>query len=202
LLAFSQPSGHGQYYIPGTQKEIDDVQWLAQATKPQVPLLRFEGDAATLDSVRKGMMESRWVHLACHGVQNASDPTESTLLVAGSSRLILSEIIKMNLPHAELVFLSACQTATGAKDLEEESVHLAAGMLTAGYCSVIATMWSIGDDDAPKVAADVYEHLFKTSPPDSTRAAEALQLAVRKHQNSAGRRKSFFHWVPFIHVGA
>ncbi|KAJ7844824.1 hypothetical protein B0H13DRAFT_1647763 [Mycena leptocephala] len=62
-------------------------------------------------------------------------------------------------------------------------------------------MWSIGDDDAPKVAADVHGHLFKTSPPNPMRAAEALHLAVRKLQNAAGRR-SFFHWVPFIHIGA
>jgi hypothetical protein len=80
-------------------------------------------------------------------------------------------------------------------------VHPAAGMSTAGYRSVIATMWSIGDD-APKVAADVYEHLFKTSPPDPTRAAQLLYPAVRKLHNGAGGRKSFSHWVPFIHFGA
>jgi CHAT domain-containing protein len=202
LLAIAQPSAPAQYYTPGTQKEIDVIQQLAQATDPPIPVVQFERNEATLDNVRMGMMESPWVHFACHGAQDASVPIESALLVAGSSRLTLSEIMKMNLPHAELAFLSACETATGAKDLEEESVHLAAGMLTAGYRSVIATMWSIGDDDAPQVAADVYEHLFKRSPPDPTRAAEALHLAVRKFQNGAGGRKSFFHWVPFIHVGA
>ncbi|KAJ7903093.1 CHAT domain-containing protein [Mycena leptocephala] len=192
LLAIAQPSAPGQYYIPGTQKEIDDVQQLAQATNPPIPVIQFKGnEATTLDNVRIGMMESPWVHFACHGAQDASVPIESALLVAGSSRLTLSEIIKMNLPHAELAFLSACETATGAKDLEEESVHLAAGMLTAGYRSVIATMWSIGDNDAPQVAADVYEHLFKTSPPDPTRAAEALHLAVRKLQNGAGGGSHF-----------
>ncbi|KAJ7495365.1 hypothetical protein FB451DRAFT_1213925 [Mycena latifolia] len=74
-------------------------------------------------------------------------------------------------------------------------------MLIAGYRGVIATMWSISDRDAPQVAADVYGHLFKTSPPDSTRAAEALHLAVQKLRQDSGGKKSFFHWVPFIHVG-
>lgn len=113
---------------------------------------------------------------------------------------MLSSIIKLSLPHAEFAFLSACETATGDKLLEEESVHLAAGMLLAGYRGVIATMWSIMDNDAPQVAGDVYEHLFKTSPPDPTWAAEALHLAVRKLRESSGG-KSFFSWVPFIHVG-
>ncbi|KAJ7493810.1 hypothetical protein FB451DRAFT_1020262, partial [Mycena latifolia] len=82
----------------------------------------------------------------------------------------------------------------------EESVHLAARMLLAGYRGVIATMRSIMDNDAPQVAADVYEHLFQTSTPDSTRAAQALHLAIRKLREGSGKKMSFFHWVSFIHV--
>jgi hypothetical protein len=62
-------------------------------------------------------------------------------------------------------------------------------------------MWSIMDNDAPQVAEDVYKHLLKTSPPDPTRAAEALHLAVRNLREGSEGKKSFFHWVPFIHVG-
>ncbi|KAJ7790365.1 hypothetical protein B0H14DRAFT_2396486 [Mycena olivaceomarginata] len=64
-------------------------------------------------------------------------------------------------------------------------------------------MWSIMDDDAPKVAGDVYAHLFTTSPPDSTRAAEALHLAIGRLRDSdgAGGTETVSHWVPFIHVG-
>jgi CHAT domain-containing protein len=148
------------------------------------------------------MRDSRWVHFACHGVQRASAPTESALLIAGSSRLTLSNIIQLSLPHADLAFLSACQTAMGSKDLEDESVHLTAGMLFAGYRGVIGTMWSIMDNDAPQVAGDVYAHLFEASPPDSMRAAEALHLAVQKLQEQHGVKKSFLRWIPFIHFGA
>jgi CHAT domain-containing protein len=77
---------------------------------------------------------------------------------------MLSDIIQLSLPQADFAFLSACQTATGAKDLQEEAVHLAAGMLLAGYRSVVATMWTIMDNDAPRVAGDLYEHLFQISP--------------------------------------
>ncbi|KAJ7218392.1 TPR-like protein [Mycena pura] len=198
LLAVVQPSALGQTYIPGTQKEIMHIERLALG---KAPVVRLEADMATVDQVQKWMRDSKWVHFACHGVQDVTNPTESALLLAGRSRLTLSKIIQMNLPHADLAFLSACQTATGDKSLQEESVHLAAGMLLAGYRGVIATMWTIADDDAPQVASDVYEHLFKTSPPDSSQAAEALQLAVQKLRDGSGTRKSFFHWVPFIHVG-
>ncbi|KAJ6548953.1 CHAT domain-containing protein [Mycena capillaripes] len=131
-------------------------------------------------------MKSSWVHFACHGVQDGSTPTDSALLLAGSSKLTLEGSIHLNLPHADLAFLSACQTATGDKELRCESVHLAAGMLLAGYRRVIATMWSIMDNDAPQAAKDVYEHLFKTLPPDSTRAAKVLHVAVKNLRESSG----------------
>ncbi|KAJ7910863.1 CHAT domain-containing protein [Mycena leptocephala] len=177
VLAVAQPAALHQGYIPGTLEEVDRIEQIAQGT---IPILRLERDLATIEGVRDGMKNSRWAHFACHGVQDISSPTASALLLAGNSRLTLSSIIQLSLPHADLAFLSACQTATGSKNLEDESVHLAAGMLLAGYRGVIGTMWSIRDKDAPQVAADVYENLLKTATPDSTRAAEALHLAVRK----------------------
>jgi CHAT domain-containing protein len=198
ILAVTQPSAEGQVHIPGTRDEIRCIQ---QHAKGKVPILWFDKDMATIEKVQHGMKDSRWVHFTCHGVQSAS-PTESALLLAGSSRLTLSNIIQLSLPNADLAFLSACQTATGSQVLQDESVHLAAGMLLAGYRGVIGTMWSIMDNDAPQVASDVYAHLLEVSPPDPTRAAEALHLAVQKLREQPGAMKSFLCWVPFIHFGA
>ncbi|KAJ7213704.1 TPR-like protein [Mycena rebaudengoi] len=198
LLAVAQPSASGQTYIPGTQEEINHIEIHASG---KLPILRLEEELATVESVEKGIIASSWVHFACHGIQNVSDPIQSALLLAGSERLTLSRIINLSLPHARFAFLSACQTATGNQKLQEESVHLAAGMLLAGYRGVIATMWTIMDNDAPQVADDVYAHIFKVSPADSSRAAEALHLAVRKLREEGGRKRAFSHWVPFIHLG-
>ncbi|KAJ6532360.1 hypothetical protein B0H19DRAFT_1272661 [Mycena capillaripes] len=140
----------------------------------KLPVLRLEKDTATVDWVKAGMLNSDW----------------SALLLAGKEQLTLSSIIKLSL-RGNFAFLSACQTATGDKKLQEESVHLAAGMILAGYRGVIATMWTIMNNDALQVAGDVYEHLFKTSPPDSTRAAEALHLAARNLREQSGGKKSF-----------
>ncbi|KAJ7867450.1 hypothetical protein B0H13DRAFT_2065512 [Mycena leptocephala] len=136
--------------------ESHNTQQLLAVAHPGGPgpaILRLDEHMATLENVTRGMRESQWVHFACHGTQNVYQPTESALLLANSSLT-----------------------------LSKESVHLAAGMLLAGYRGIIATMWTIRDDDAPKVASDVYEHLFKL-------------------RERSGGKKSFFHWVPFIHVG-
>ncbi|KAJ7872260.1 hypothetical protein B0H13DRAFT_1633921 [Mycena leptocephala] len=61
-------------------------------------------------------------------------------------------------------------------------------------------MWSMMDNDAPQVAGDVYAHLLEASPPDPTRAAEALHLAIKKLREQSGAN-NHFTLVPFVHFG-
>jgi CHAT domain-containing protein len=161
-----------------------------------------------VEQVLSAMKESDWVHFACHGVQDLASPTESGLCLADQRRLKLSDIIHLSRSRGGLAFLSACQTATGDKELSEEAVHLAAGMLLAGYGSVIGTMWSIQDNVAPEVAKDVYEQLLRgDGVPNYREAARALHGAVERLcrpgyvKDDALREGWFLSWVPFIHVG-
>ncbi|KAF8752417.1 TPR-like protein [Rhizoctonia solani] len=73
--------------------------------------------------------------------------------------LDLAAINRRSFRNKGLAFLSACQTATGDDKLPDEAIHLASGMLMAGYPSVIATRWSVKDEDAPFVADRVYAEL-------------------------------------------
>jgi len=116
-------------------------------------------------------------------------------------RLELSKLMSRSLPHAQLAFLSACQTATGDETLPEEAVHLAAGMLNAGYKSVIGTMWSIGDKDAPLVADTFYATMCR-----QVRNGEEFRPAYTLHEATNRLRKevgddNFVKWVPFVHFG-
>ena len=196
LLAVALPLESG---LPCVKKEIDIIEKHVQGHA----FSKLMESDATVKNVVEGMKESNWVHFACHGVQEISDPTKSALLLAKEAPLTLLDMSKLSLPHAELAYLSACQTASGVEELPEEAVHLTAGMLSAGYRGVIGTMWSIKDEDAPKVADAVYAHLFKDkdSHPDPTQAAFALHEAVKKLHYGSGEKKSFFSWVPYIHVG-
>jgi CHAT domain-containing protein len=194
VLAVALPNESG---LPGTRRELDCVANRVGNSNVK-KLLESE---ATLENVIAGLEESSFVHFACHGVQDHTSPNESALLLANSSRLTLSHLNHLSLHHAQLAFLSACQTATGDEMLVGEAVHLAAGMLSAGYKGVIATMWSIVDSDAPLVADEVYAQLFKDSEPDTTQAARALHNAVKKLVKDSNGTKSFLEWVPFIHIG-
>lgn len=155
------------------------------------------GEEATVERVLRGMQDTNWVHLACHGQQCTGDPMKSGILLHDKI-LELSDIVKHALPKAEFAFLSACQTATGDERIADESVHLAAGMFLAGYRSMIATMWSIKDDDAPRIAEDVYTRILKGGRPNRKEAAYALHDAVKRLRDSGADLMS---WVPFIHIG-
>ena len=60
------------------------------------------------------------------------------------------------------------------------------------------------DADGPVIADEFYSHLFEGhqdgSHPDTTQAALALHLAVKKLRENLGD-KSFLRWVPFVHYG-
>jgi tetratricopeptide (TPR) repeat protein len=198
LLGVSQPCTPGLSRLPNAEKELIHIEQLSSSLNVHTLL----GELATAESVVESMAECSWVHLACHAVQDTAEPTSSAFCLQ-NGHLTLSKIITKSFPHADFAFLSACQTATGDETVSEEAVHLAAGMLAAGYKSVIATMWSIMDEDAPLVAAEVYSHLVQGQEPDSTRAAHALHHAVRhlREKLEESGKSSFLSWVPFIHVG-
>jgi len=148
-----------------------------------------------------------WVHFACHAVQNTREPLRSGFFL-DDGRLELSEIMKQNIPRCELAFLSACQTSTGNEELSDEAVHLAAGMLAAGYQGVIATMWSIKDKYAPDVAGSFYEHLVEKGKDTGSRRLESAEAAYALHhatqclrQKIGDTENALLTWVPYVHFG-
>ena len=166
---------------------------------PSARTTLLETSAGTVEEVLSLMREADWAHFACHGIQDVTDPTNSGLCLADGRRLKLCDIISLSRPRGGLAFLSTSQTAMGEKGLSDEAIHVAAGMLFAGYGGVIGRMWSVGDTLASSVAKDVYGQLFRNgTKPDYREAARALHAAIGRLRD---RRASFDEWLPFIHVG-
>ncbi|KAH9834461.1 CHAT domain-containing protein [Rhodofomes roseus] len=200
LLMIAQPQTPGQPPLYFAAEEQSVVMRHMDACHTLNHYL--SGSAATIEAVLDGLSTCSWVHMACHGTQNLLEPTKSAFCLHDGS-LELSALITKSIPHAELAILSACQTATGAANLSEEAVHLAAGMLFAGFKSVIATMWSIRDEDAPIIVEEVYSYLCKDNRPHGSKSALALHVAVNRLREEIGVMDdaALLAWVPFIHVG-
>ncbi|CAE6515692.1 unnamed protein product [Rhizoctonia solani] len=196
ILAIGQANTPNFKPLPGTNKELAHVK--AQ-THNEAQYSQLIGDQATTTAVLDAMGQHDWVHLACHANQNVKDPTKSGFHLHDGT-LDLSAISQRSFKNKGLAFLSACQTATGDENLPDEAIHLASGMLMAGYPSVIATMWSVDDRDAPFVADKVYAQLMKDGTLGNGEAGRALHYAVAGLREKVGE-KEFGRWVPYIHVG-
>ncbi|KJA22796.1 hypothetical protein HYPSUDRAFT_185851 [Hypholoma sublateritium FD-334 SS-4] len=171
---------------------------------PHVNALLLEDGDATIEKVKTELQSHNWVHFACHGIQDPHEPLESGVYLH-NGRLKLLEIMQQKIENPKLAFFSACQTSKGDNNLSEEVVHLAAGMLSAGYCGVIGTMWSISDAYGPVFAKWFYQYLLdetESNKLDSTHAAYALDYATRKVRKTLGQsNRDFLTWVPYVHFG-
>ena len=205
ILLVSQPNTQGQRPIPGATREIHAV--CEKISTDSCEFLHLDGAAATLSRVKQEMGTYGWVHLACHAIQKTDEPLRSGFFLHDGS-LELSEITKQKIPQCQLAYLSACQTSTGNEKLSEEAVHLAAGMLAAGYQGVVATMWSIKDRYAPDVAGSFYEYLVEKGRNEgslqlkSADAAHALHHAAQFLRKKVGDTEAaLLIWVPYVHFG-
>ncbi|QRV83581.1 CHAT domain protein [Ceratobasidium sp. AG-Ba] len=195
ILVIGQSSQTSTTPLPGTFDELDNIRELSA----NLAFTRISEEDATPSTVLEAIKEHSWVHLACHALQNSSDPTLSGFQLHGG-QLELETLIRAPLPNAELVFLSACETAMGAENVPDEAVHLAAGMIMLGFRTAIATTWSIMDEDAPMVAKHFYSQMLRDGVPNRGKAAEALHSAIGELRTAVGV-KEFWRWVPYVHIG-
>ncbi|TFK18814.1 hypothetical protein FA15DRAFT_242473 [Coprinopsis marcescibilis] len=204
MVAVIEPtSGSGYSALPMTKVELEKIRARIPASNN---LIEHVGkgktiDPISLDNILSNLQECSFAHFGCHGTQHPSNPLESALLLSGG-RLTMEKLIqKCQASNGSLAYLSACQTAKSDEERPDEALTLAATMLFAGFPSVVGTMWSISDNDAPVVADAFYAHMFRHGterPPDVTEAAYALHLAVQKIRDSG---TEFWNWVPYVHFG-
>jgi hypothetical protein len=126
--------------IPGVDKEVEQI--VAVADMRNVEILHQLLGSTTIEGTSAVMQETNMVHLACHGIQDLEDATQSGFCL-GDGRLTIAKLIELKLDDAFLAFLSACETAKGDKEQPDQAMHLAAAMLFSGFKSVIATMWYV-----------------------------------------------------------
>ncbi|TXC97442.1 CHAT domain-containing protein [Streptomyces sp. ISID311] len=181
---------------PGYAPLTATLQEAASLADPERPPL-LDGHA-TRRTVLDSLSECDWAHFACH-----AHPDEE---YASGSRLILhdqpvtvTDIDRLRLHHAELVYLSACSTAAAPESLAAESLHLGSAFQLAGFRHVIATLWNVQDGAAAQIAHSFYERLPRQAALPSDAAARALHHAVRHARD----REPFLpsRWAAHYHTG-
>lgn len=157
-----------------------------------------------LDATREQVLPRDWsayrfIHFATHGVVDAQVPQLSALILGYydakgpvADPNVRSADISLRTLSADVVVLSACETALGKEVRSEGLVGLGSTMLARGARAVVASLWPIGDESGARLMTDFYWHLLHGSPRPET----ALALAMRSFV-SRDRRADPALWAAF-----
>jgi hypothetical protein len=158
------------------------------------------GPRATRGAVLEEMGSHDWIHLACHAGPLRSGRRQAPATDRGfalwDNDLTITDLAEQPGREGGLAFLSACQTASGSEKHLDEALHLAAAMQFLGYSHIVATMWSIADSPAPRVADLFYATLAKLG---SVPVAHALHHAVLILRSQDPTDP--LTWAPYVHIG-
>jgi CHAT domain-containing protein len=140
------------------------------------------------------------LHFATHGEFNDRQPMQSGLLLTGDKEndgfLQVHEIFGLSLGEANLVALSACDTALSRIYSGDDLVGLSRAFLYAGAPKLLATLWPVQDRSTYLLMRDFYENWqSKDLPPP-----EALRRAQIQLRSSTGYEHPYY-WAPFILIG-
>ncbi len=184
-----------------TAREAEAILALVPAANP-LAALGFEANRDLLTSCELG--RRRIVHLATHGELNAEHAELSRLALSlfdaqGRPRqdgsLYAYEVYGLELP-AELVVLSACQTALGEHIRGEGLVGLTRGFMHAGAARVVVSLWRVEDQATAALMELFYRNLLLTK--------MAPAAALRAAKDSIRQKASWqdpYYWAGFVFQG-
>jgi CHAT domain-containing protein len=160
-------------------------------------------DASKPVALSKALSQYRIVHFATHGLVNSEHPELSGLVLslvneqgeAQDGFLRLHDIYNLGL-GADLVVLSACQTALGKEIKGEGLVGLTRGFMYAGATGVAASLWDVSDLGGARLMKRFYEGLLKKGLKPAA-ALRAAQLSLWKE----ARWKPAYYWAGFLFQG-
>jgi CHAT domain-containing protein len=105
------------------------------------------------------------------------------------------EIFEQMRLDADLVTLSACETGLGKELGGEGLVGLTRAFQYAGARTVLASLWSVGDDSTADLMTRFYGHLKSGKSKDEALRASQLEM-IRARRSSHP-----FHWAAFQVIG-
>jgi CHAT domain-containing protein len=186
--------------LPQSREEADAIMRLVPKGEGMAAL-GFDASRAT--AMSPDLSQFRIVHFATHGFANFNHPELSGIVLSlvddkgqpQDGYLSLQEIYNLNLP-ADLVVLSACQTAVGKQIKGEGLIALTRGFMYAGAQRVVASLWKVDDEATRELMQEFYGQMFT----NKLKPAAALRAAQRKLSHQSQWRSPYY-WAGFVLQG-
>jgi CHAT domain-containing protein len=176
--------------LPGAEVEAINLGQI----RPGTNVLLRKNASETLLKANAG--NYRYLHIASHGIFNAEDPMASALLLSASDRddglLSVAELFDLRL-NADLVTLSACETALGEVTGGDDVIGFTRGFLYAGAESIVSSLWKVSDAATNKLMQAFYQGLPEQGKSAALRQA---QLALK-----GGEYGHPYYWAAFQLTG-
>ena len=141
------------------------------------------------------------LHLAAHGILNDKNPMYSQVVLSQpegdtneDGMLEAWEIMKLDL-KADLVVLSACETARGKVGNGEGMIGLAWAFFVAGVPTTVASQWSVEAASTTELMVEFHRNLERHKGKAESLRQAMLKLLKRKEYNRP------FYWAGFVVVG-
>ena len=193
-------AGTGLTRLVFSRREADAIMRVTDAGKGmEATDFRASRETALSADLRR----YRYVHFATHGVVDNEHPELSGLVLsmvdqAGKPQdgfLDLADVYNLTLP-ADLVVLSACETALGKQITGEGLVGLTRGFMYAGATRVVASLWSVNDEATADLMGRFYYGMLKKGLTPAA-ALRKAQIEVREQKRWADP----YYWAAFTIQG-
>jgi CHAT domain-containing protein/Flp pilus assembly protein TadD len=179
--------------LPYSEAEAEAILALAPPHDRTVILGREASRATVLNGA---LRDYRLLHFATHGSFADADPGGGRLVLAqvdprGNGFLYLADIYGLNL-RADLVVLSACQSALGREVRGEGMMGMTRGFFYAGAERVLVSLWNVND----RVTVELMQRFYRGILVEGLSPAAALRVA----QDAIRRQKQWqspYYWAGF-----
>jgi CHAT domain-containing protein len=158
-----------------------------------------------LDATRERVLSLDWsayrfIHIATHGVVDAQVPQLSALILGSydaggkvADDAVRVADLSLQTLAADVVVLSACETALGKDVRSEGLVGLSSTMLARGARAVVASLWRVPDDEiGSRLMTDFYQHLLQDSLPPERALGAAMRSVVLRDRSADPARWAAF----------
>ena len=194
IVGTSEPLGEAP--LPSVTAELPLV---VERVRDHSHVTLLANQDATIERAIDAFKHCEWLHLACHGIPNTSQPFDSCFALH-DGRLTLRQLVQSDFGNPDFAFLSACRTTVGDATTPDEVIHLAAAMQFGGFRSVIGTVLPVDDGVAGRVVRAFYRHLLDgngiASGLDCGNAAIALHEALKALRGKI----PFDQQIVFVHI--
>jgi CHAT domain-containing protein/Tfp pilus assembly protein PilF len=195
-------AGRGNSLAPLPNAEAE-IRALARLYGPEHSHV-YIGDQATETRFKSEAGGFNVLHLATHGFLSDSSPMYSSILLARSATseddglLEAREIMNLDL-QADLVVLSACETARGQIGDGEGIIGLTWAFFAAGVPTTVASQWKVDSESTTELMLAFHRGL-RQEHGSAFATARSLQGAALKLLHTPQYAHPFY-WAGFVVVG-